>query len=81
MVKPRVRSLDDWRIVEEVRCENGDNDRAIRDFGDRRPDLASEPKRLRIEILSQRDSGSSTVRFLWNHATPETSTQRKREAR
>lgn len=77
MTKPHVDPTSDWRLLEEVFCEDGDNDRAIREFSSRRPDLTGQPKRLQIQLLSHRESGASTVRFLWDHATPEPAKKRK----
>jgi len=68
-------------VVEEVLCEDGNNDRAIRDFERRRPDLTAHPKRLRVEVLSHRDTGASTVRFLWNRVDPGPSARRKPRSR
>jgi hypothetical protein len=76
VVKSSPEASEDWRVVEEVLCPDGDNDRAIRDFNSRHRDLTAQPKRLRIEVLNQ-GGGVSTVRFLWNHATPEPTARRK----
>ena len=77
MARPSPDPTDDWQVVEEVFCADGNNDRAIRDFEKRRPDLTGQPKRLRTEILCDRDSGASTVRFLWNNTAPEPKVRRK----
>ena len=68
---------DEWVLVEEVLCEDGDNDRAIRDFGARHPEMTAQPNRLRTEILCHRDSGDSTVRFLWHTLEPPARVGRK----
>jgi hypothetical protein len=77
MAESRLEQSNGWQLVEEVFCADGNNDRAIRDFESRRRDLAAHPKRLRIDILCHRDTGASTVRFLWNPVEPEQLSRRK----
>jgi hypothetical protein len=54
-----------WVVVEEVVCPDGNNDAAIRDFRSRRRDLTAEPDRVRIDVFCDRATGASAVRFLW----------------
>lgn len=77
MAKRRDSVDGDWELIEEVFCPTGDNDRAIRDFQQRRPDLTAQPKRLQMQILCYRHDGTSSVRFLWNRTAPEPTTRRK----
>lgn len=72
---------DDWRVVDEVYCKDGDSDRAIRKFEADHPEITGQPRRYRVEITSHRDRGSSTVRFLWNEIAPEPSKRRKPRSR
>ena len=64
-------------MVEEAYCEDGDSDRAIRKFEAAHPEITGRPERYRVEVMSHRDRGTSTVRFLWNEIAPEPSRRRK----
>ena len=73
MVHPHGR----WVVVEETVCSDGDNDAAIRAFKAAHPEYPTDSDRLQIEIMCDRASGQSTVRFSWDTDPPDRPPRRK----